>query len=54
VERTYRQRALAAERAAIDQLRTRGAISDEVHRPLQHLLDSEESMLRGQPFRQVA
>ncbi len=54
VERIYRQRALAAERSAIDDLRTRDAISDEVHRPLQHLLDSEEAMLRGQPLRQVA
>ena len=38
--------ALDAERAAVDDLWRRNVIADEVHRPLQQLLDYEESMLR--------
>ncbi len=45
--RTFRLEALAAERAALDDLWLRDAITDEVHRPLQQLLDREESMLNG-------
>lgn len=45
--RTFRLEALAAERAALDDLWLRDAITDEVHRPLQQLLDQEESMLNG-------
>jgi CPA1 family monovalent cation:H+ antiporter len=44
-EREHRLAALAAERAALDDLWRRNAISDETHRPLQHLLDYEESLL---------
>jgi CPA1 family monovalent cation:H+ antiporter len=43
----YRVAALQAERRALDTLWRSGAIIDEVHRPLQQLLDHEESMLRG-------
>ena len=43
----YRAAALQAERAAIDDLWRSGAIADEVHRPLQLLLDHEESLLRA-------
>ena len=43
----YRTAALLAERRALDDLWRRGHIIDEVHRPLQQLLDHEESMLRG-------
>lgn len=43
----YRMTALQAERRALDGLWRDGAIVDEVHRPLQELLDYEESMLRG-------
>jgi hypothetical protein len=39
--------ALQAERNALNGLWRSGAIIDEVHRPLQELLDYEESMLRG-------
>ncbi|MBA4137548.1 MAG: Na+/H+ antiporter [Opitutus sp.] len=46
-ERSHRLRALAAERAALDDLWRRNAITDETHRPLQHLLDYEESLLNG-------
>ncbi len=41
----YRSTALKAERAAIDDLWERNVIADEVHRPLQQLLDHEEAML---------
>ena len=44
-ERGHRLAALAAERAALDDLWRRHAITDETHRPLQHLLDYEESLL---------
>jgi Na+/H+ antiporter len=44
-ERAHRLGALAAERRAIDDLWRRNAITDETHRPLQHLLDYEESLL---------
>lgn len=43
----YRTQALAAERVALDDLWRRNIIADEVHRPLQQLLDHEESLLRG-------
>jgi CPA1 family monovalent cation:H+ antiporter len=43
----YHTVALRAERKALDDLWRSGAIIDEVHRPLQQLLDHEESMLRG-------
>ncbi len=43
----YRLEALKAERRALDGLWRSGAIIDEVHRPLQALLDHEESLLRG-------
>jgi monovalent cation/hydrogen antiporter len=43
----YRMAALLAERHALDNLWRSGAIIDEVHRPLQLLLDHEEGMLRG-------
>ncbi len=45
-ERRYRLAALEAERRALDELWTSRRITDEVHRPLQHLLDHEETMLR--------
>jgi CPA1 family monovalent cation:H+ antiporter len=45
--RNYRLLALHAERAAIDDLWRRDRITDEIHRPLQQLLDHEESMLVG-------
>lgn len=41
----YQFLALKAEREALDELWRSGAIIDEVHRPLQQLLDHEESML---------
>jgi CPA1 family monovalent cation:H+ antiporter len=43
----YHTVALRAERKALDSLWRSGAIIDEVHRPLQQLLDHEESMLIG-------
>jgi monovalent cation/hydrogen antiporter len=43
----YRTAALRAERAAVNDLWLRGIIIDDVHRPLQQLLDYEESMLAG-------
>jgi CPA1 family monovalent cation:H+ antiporter len=43
----YRLAALKAERHALDALWRNGTIIDEVHRPLQALLDHEESLLRG-------
>ena len=43
----YRSAALHAEREALDDLWRTGKILDEVHRPLQQLLDHEESLLRG-------
>jgi len=43
----YHTVALRAERKALDSLWRSGAIIDEVHRPLQQLLDHEESMLVG-------
>jgi CPA1 family monovalent cation:H+ antiporter len=46
--RNYRLLALHAERAAVDDLWRRDIITDEIHRPLQQLLDHEESMLTGQ------
>jgi monovalent cation/hydrogen antiporter len=45
--RNYRLLALHAERTAIDDLWRRDLITDEIHRPLQQLLDYEESMLNG-------
>lgn len=47
--RLHRLRALEAERTAIDDLWTRDVITDEIHRPLQQLLDHEEALLRAQP-----
>jgi Na+/H+ antiporter len=43
----YHTVALRAERKALDDLWRSGTIIDEVHRPLQQLLDHEESMLIG-------
>jgi Na+/H+ antiporter len=48
-EKRFRSAALDAERAAVDDLWSRDIIADEVHRPLQQLLDYEESMLRSAP-----
>ncbi len=45
----YRSIALHAERQALDDLWRSGAIIDEVYRPLQQLLDYEESLLRDAP-----
>jgi CPA1 family monovalent cation:H+ antiporter len=45
----YRSIALMAERAAIDELWRSNKIADEVHRPLQLLLDHEESLLKAGP-----
>jgi CPA1 family monovalent cation:H+ antiporter len=45
----YRTAALLAERAAIDELWRSNKIADEVHRPLQLLLDHEESLLKAGP-----
>lgn len=47
-EMEFRCQALEAERQAIDDLWRRDVISDDVHRPLQQLLDHEEGMLHGQ------
>lgn len=46
-ERRFRFAALEAERKAVDDLWTRNVIFDEVHRPLQALLDTEEALLRS-------
>jgi len=46
-ERRFRFAALEAERKAVDGLWKQDVIMDEVHRPLQALLDSEEAMLRA-------
>jgi NhaP-type Na+/H+ or K+/H+ antiporter len=46
--RHHRLAALTAERTALDDLWRRNVITDETHRPLQHLLDYEEAMLQGQ------
>jgi len=43
----YRSVALSAERQAIDQLWRSNRIADDVHRPLQQLLDHEEAMLKA-------
>jgi CPA1 family monovalent cation:H+ antiporter len=43
----HRLQALRAERVAIDELWRKNIITDEAHRPLQHLLDHEESLLEG-------
>ena len=43
----YRMAALKAERHALDSLWRSGAIIDDVYRPLQQLLDHEESLLEG-------
>jgi CPA1 family monovalent cation:H+ antiporter len=48
-EKHFRFAALEAERHAVDDLWRRNVISDEVHRPLQQLLDHEEAMLRALP-----
>ncbi len=45
--RNYRLLALHAERAAIDDLWRRDRITDDIHRPLQQLLDYEESLING-------
>jgi len=45
----YRTEALRAERHALDHLWRSGEIIDEVYRPLQQLLDYEESLLRDAP-----
>jgi CPA1 family monovalent cation:H+ antiporter len=48
-EKQARLAAIRAERATIDQLWRADTITDEVHRPLQQLLDYEESMLQAMP-----
>lgn len=48
-EKQFRCAALEAERAAVDRLWRENVIDDEVHRPLQQLLDHEEAMLLGRP-----
>ncbi len=53
-DRQFRLAALAAERGAIDELWRSDAITDDVHRPLQQLLDHEETMLRANPAGQHA
>jgi CPA1 family monovalent cation:H+ antiporter len=50
-EKQFRFAALEAERKAVDDLWTRDVITDEVHRPLQQLLDHEEAMLHAQSAR---
>jgi NhaP-type Na+/H+ or K+/H+ antiporter len=45
----FRTTALQAERRAIDELWRANKIADEVHRPLQQLLDHEEALLRAGP-----
>jgi CPA1 family monovalent cation:H+ antiporter len=50
--RQHRLHALRAERATIDDLWRRDIIADETHRPLQQLLDHEESLLEGLAERQ--
>jgi CPA1 family monovalent cation:H+ antiporter len=45
----YRLAALDAERNAVNSLWLRGDIADEIHRPLQQLLDHEEAMLKASP-----
>jgi Na+/H+ antiporter len=47
-EKKFRFVALEAERKAVDDLWSRDVITDEVHRPLQQLLDHEEAMLQAQ------
>jgi CPA1 family monovalent cation:H+ antiporter len=49
--RHHRLAALAAERAALDELWSENKITDETHRPLQHLIDYEESLLTGHESR---
>ncbi|MEZ5413386.1 MAG: hypothetical protein R3F03_03620 [Opitutaceae bacterium] len=44
----HRLAALHAERTALDSLWREDRITDETHRPLQHLPDYEESLLNGQ------
>jgi CPA1 family monovalent cation:H+ antiporter len=46
--RRHRLAALPAERTALDSPWREDRITDETHRPLQHLLDYEESLLNGQ------
>jgi CPA1 family monovalent cation:H+ antiporter len=48
-EKFFRMVALEAERRTVDDLWRRNVIADEVHRPLQQLLDHEEAMLRALP-----
>lgn len=45
----HRLAAVRAEREAIDDLWRRDVISDEIHRPLQQLLDHEETLLQARP-----
>lgn len=45
----FRTAALQAERHAIDELWRNNEIADDVHRPLQQLLDHEEALLRASP-----
>ena len=47
IDGQHRLLALHAERAAIDDLWRQDRITDEIHHPLQQLLDHEESMLNG-------
>jgi CPA1 family monovalent cation:H+ antiporter len=51
-EKRFRLAALEAERHALDGLWREDAITDDIHRPLQQLLDHEESMLRAHPTHQ--
>ena len=47
--RQYRLAGLLAERRALDELWRNDEIADETHRPLQQLLDHEESLLKAPP-----
>lgn len=49
----FRLAALLAERRAVDELWRSDLIADEIHRPLQQLLDHEEAMLRVSPLFQA-
>jgi Na+/H+ antiporter len=49
-QRRFRFAALEAERDAIDGLWRGNVIADDVHRPLQQMLDHEEAMLKAQPL----
>ncbi|MCB1106084.1 MAG: hypothetical protein H7A44_07690 [Opitutaceae bacterium] len=49
----HRLAALPAERTALESLWREDRITEETHRPLQHLLGYEESLLTGQGGRKA-